>query len=83
MVRAHPGQPNYKERNMSDGGKGSRPRPFSVSQEEWNTRWDAIFQRDLQEEKQEGKSKEESIDQRLWKKSLENMSKNGNETWGD
>ena len=68
---------------MSDGGKGSRPRPFSVSQEEWDTRWDAIFQRDLQEEKQEGKSREESIDQRLWKKSLENMSKNGNETWGD
>lgn len=33
---------------MSDGGKGSRPRPFSVSQEEYATRWDAIFARDLQ-----------------------------------
>lgn len=31
---------------MSDGGKGSRPRPFSVSQEEYNKRWDAIFGRD-------------------------------------
>lgn len=32
---------------MSDGGKGSKPRPFSVSQEEYDSRWDAIFQRDL------------------------------------
>ena len=31
---------------MSDGGKGSKPRPFSVSQEEYANRWDAIFQRD-------------------------------------
>ena len=26
--------------------KGSRPRPFSVSQQEYDTRWDAIFNRD-------------------------------------
>ena len=31
---------------MNDAGKGSKPRPFSVSQEEWSTRWDAIFGRD-------------------------------------
>jgi hypothetical protein len=31
---------------MSDGGKGSTPRPLSVSQAEWETRWDAIFSRD-------------------------------------
>jgi hypothetical protein len=31
---------------MSDGGKGSAPRPFSVTQEEYAKRWDAIFQRD-------------------------------------
>ncbi len=36
---------------MSDGGKGSKPRPFSVSQAEYDSRWDAIFQRDLKEEK--------------------------------
>jgi len=36
---------------MSHGGKGSRPRPFSVSQQEYETRWDAIFGRDLKEEK--------------------------------
>ena len=35
---------------MSDGGKGSSPRPYSVSQEEYNTRWDAIFSRDLPKE---------------------------------
>ena len=35
---------------MSDGGKGSRPRPYSVSQQEYDTRWDAIFGRDLKEE---------------------------------
>lgn len=32
-----------------DGGKGSSPRPYSVSQEEYSKRWDAIFQRDLDE----------------------------------
>lgn len=36
---------------MSDGGKGSKPRPFSVSQKEYDSRWDAIFGRDLKEEK--------------------------------
>jgi hypothetical protein len=30
--------------------KGSRPRPYSVSQAEWDSRWDAIFSRDLKEE---------------------------------
>ena len=36
---------------MSDGGKGSKPRPLSVTQEEYSKRWDAIFGRDLEEEK--------------------------------
>lgn len=35
---------------MSDGGKGSKPRPFSVAQEEYENRWNAIFQRDVVEE---------------------------------
>lgn len=38
---------------MSDGGKGSKPRPFSVSQKEYDSRWDAIFGRDLKEEKKQ------------------------------
>ena len=43
----------FKEIIMSHGGKGSSPRPFSVSQKEYETRWDAIFGRDLKEEKKE------------------------------
>jgi hypothetical protein len=35
--------------SKSDGGKGSSPRPFSVSQAEYDARWDAIFGRDLEE----------------------------------
>ena len=31
---------------MSDGGKGSRPRPLSVTQEQYDNRWDYIFGRD-------------------------------------
>ena len=30
---------------MSDGGKGSAPRPYSVSAEEFSGRWDAIFKK--------------------------------------
>ena len=28
---------------MGDGGKGSRPRPYSVSQDQFASNWDAIF----------------------------------------
>lgn len=35
---------------MTAGGKGSAPRPLSVSNEEYAARWDAIFQRDLPKE---------------------------------
>jgi hypothetical protein len=31
---------------MSDGGKGSTPRPFSVAQEQYEARWDLIFGRE-------------------------------------
>lgn len=31
---------------MNNGGKGSAPRPFSVTNEEYAARWDAIFGRD-------------------------------------
>ena len=31
---------------MGDGGKGSSPRPFSVSQREFDNRWDLIFKKD-------------------------------------
>ena len=37
---------------MSDGGKGSKSRPFSVTQDEYNNRWDTIFGRDLKKEEE-------------------------------
>ncbi len=36
--------------NGGNGGKGSKPRPFSISQDEYENRWNAIFQRDLPKE---------------------------------
>jgi hypothetical protein len=56
---------------LSDGGKGSSPRPFSVSQDEYNKRWDAIFQRDevtgrdLKEEEEPEEVLEEDEDDSL------------------
>ena len=56
----------------SDGGKGSKPRPFSISQEEYDARWDVIFQRDIpKEERVSDKNDEfelESLDpdERSW-----------------
>ena len=35
---------------QSDGGKGSTPRPFSVSEQEYAERWNVIFGRDKVEE---------------------------------
>ena len=40
-------------------GKGSAPRPFSVSNEEYEKRWDAIFQRDIREVEDDLNEKEE------------------------
>ena len=46
---------------MSNNGKGSKPRPFSVSQQEYESRWDAIFGRDVKEDNT-GTSKDEFYD---------------------
>ncbi len=46
---------------MSDGGKGSKPRPFSIAQREYETRWDAIFGRDLKEEKKQDSNNERIV----------------------
>jgi hypothetical protein len=35
---------------MSDGGKGDKPRPLSVSQEEFDNRWDNIFRKEKTKE---------------------------------
>ena len=44
-------------------GKGSAPRPLSVSNEEYSKRWDAIFQRDIKAEDEDKSWKDE--EQRL------------------
>ena len=40
--------------------KGSKPRPFSVSNEEYANRWDAIFGRDLKESNELRRHRDES-----------------------
>ena len=35
---------------MNDGGKGSRPRPFSVPQDKFSDNWDKIFKNEYQDE---------------------------------
>ena len=40
---------------MNDGGKGSKSRPYSVTQDEYENRWNAIFQRDDVVSKSEAK----------------------------
>jgi len=37
---------------MSDGGKGSSPRPFSVDQKTFDDNWDKIFNRKKQTDKE-------------------------------
>ena len=32
--------------SKSNGGKGSKPRPFSITEQEYAERWNAIFGRD-------------------------------------
>lgn len=47
---------------MAEAGKGSRPRPLSISQEEYEKRWDAIFQRHFPREDNTGTNKNEYQD---------------------
>jgi hypothetical protein len=35
-----------KSDGVRSAGKGSSPRPYSVTQQEYDSRWDAIFGRD-------------------------------------
>ena len=42
---------------MSDGGKGSSPRPYSVSHEEFSKNWDNIFKKDKEPKVEEQEDK--------------------------
>jgi hypothetical protein len=60
-------------------GKGSAPRPFSVSNEEYANRWDAIFQRDKRKE-EDAKIEDEAFklleEQNKWRKNNTGTDKN-------
>ena len=43
---------------MSDGGKGSAPRPFSVPLSDYEAKWEAIFGK-KEEKKEDKKPKDE------------------------
>lgn len=48
-----------------EAGKGSKPRPFSVSQKEYDDRWNAIFGRDLKnDERVKNESSSSNTDNR-------------------
>jgi len=50
---------------MSDGGKGSSPRPFSVSQETFGNNYDNIFRKPSPKEIEEDKIEQEEFDRIL------------------
>ena len=47
---------------MSDGGKGSSPRPFSVSQETFANNYDKIFRKPSREEIEQERYEQEEFD---------------------
>lgn len=47
---------------MSDGGKGSSPRPFSVSQETFGDNYDKIFRKKSPKEIEEERIEQEEFD---------------------
>jgi len=47
---------------MSDGGKGSSPRPFSVSQETYGNNFDAIFRKKTPQEIDDAKAEQEAFE---------------------
>ena len=48
---------------MNEGGKGCKPRPFSVTQEEYDNRWDAIFNKTKEEKEEVVEEKEEKSEE--------------------
>jgi hypothetical protein len=50
---------------MSDGGKGSSPRPYSVSQETYGNNFDAIFRKKTPEQLDQERYEQEEFDRIL------------------
>ena len=47
---------------MSDGGKGSSPRPYSVSQETYGNNFDAIFRKKTPQEIDDDKAEDDAFE---------------------
>ena len=48
---------------MSDGGKGSSPRPFSVDKKIFDNNWDKIFKSKTPKEIDDSKAEDEAFEQ--------------------
>lgn len=46
---------------MSDGGKGSSPRPFSVDQKTFGDNYDAIFRKKTPQEKDDARAEDDEF----------------------
>jgi len=60
---------------MSDGGKGSSPRPYSVSQEIYGNNFDAIFRKKTPQEIDDAKAEDEAFEYMKRLADLENKQK--------
>ena len=48
---------------MSDGGKGSSPRPYSVSYDKFSNSWDKIFGKKTPKEIDDAKAEDDAFEQ--------------------
>ena len=48
---------------MSDGGKGSSPRPFSVKYDDFSNSWDKIFGKRTPKENDDAKAEDDAFEQ--------------------
>ena len=60
---------------MSDGGKGSSPRPYSVSQETFGNNFDAIFRKKTPQEIDDAKAEDDAFEYLKALADLENKQK--------
>ena len=60
---------------MSDGGKGSSPSPYSVSQETYGNNFDAIFRKKTPQEIDDAKAEEDAFEYLKALADLENNKK--------
>jgi len=60
---------------MSDGGKGSSPRPYSVSQETFGNNFDAIFRKKTPQEIDDAKAEDDAFEYMKALADLENKQK--------